>query len=235
MALYSASDTVNRYITYKVAHNLAADLKEGNKRALDFAERALSEGGKSSLRRLIATGREEEVGNELARYLIGKTQFNYGKESMNEFGREHGRLFSMFTKWPAMIMSDSSDLLDQYGKLDGSKKIAQRYLAPMALLAGVGSLVVDKNNPNHAVTYLLGEDLSDIAPAQSFKVGAGPVVKTGMNAAKTLLDMFSNDLSVDQKIESVRKLGSTTALSYLPGMAPVNEYIRWKRAFHPGE
>lgn len=229
MSLYGASDVVNRYITYQVGLELAKDAAKGNKRALAFIGR-LGEGDKLAARKLIAAGKQDQLGDLLARRLIAKTQFNYGRESMNEFGREFGRLFSMFTKWPAMIYSDSAEQLERYGKMKGSAEIARKYMAPMALLFGVSELADMDDNP--WAKWLIGTDLADIAPAQSYALRFSPVAQTGGKAVKTLLDVFNHELSLEQKAGSAGKLATDTLFAYAPGLGAVNEARRIYKAFN---
>jgi hypothetical protein len=229
MFLYSASDNVNRYITYKVGQQLAKDVVAGNESALKYVTRVMSEGNKRGVRDLISAGKTDELGDLLARQLITKTQFNYGKESLNEFGRENGRLFSMFTKWPATVMSDTAELLETHGAVKGSTKVAQRYFAPMAALMMAGEYLVD-TDASPTLQWLVGTDLSDAAPAQSMKVGAPPVIGTALAFSKTFMDMFDKELDSDQRLDKVGALLGKTALTYAPGMAPFNEYARWSRA-----
>lgn len=226
MFFYSKSDIWNRHVTYNMGQQVAKDAMAGNERALDFLANKLSAGGKAALRKKLSDGKVEEIGDEIGRYLINKTQFNYGRESMNQFGREFGRVFSMFTKWPVMIMSDSAELLEKHGKAAGSAKVFQRYMAPMIALGLVGEHVVNvKENP--VLSYTLGSDWTDMAPAQSMKVGAGPAITTAMDAGKAMLAAFEGDM------DEVGKFAGRTALSYIPGMGPVNEYKRMEKAFNP--
>jgi hypothetical protein len=239
MYLYGLSDNVNRYITYKVGHELARDIARGIKPAREFAMRTLSEGGKAEARKILRDmGGElspeavEKLGDALARNLITKTQFNYGKEALNEWGREHGRLFSMFTKWPAMILSDNAELIEKYGAKEGTIKASQRYLAPMAIMAMAGTQL--KDTDSGYIRWLIGEDLSDAAPAQSIKVGMGPVFKTGGQAAETLLKIASTEWNaegVKKSAGALGKLAKDTGMSYVPGMGAFNEIKRVKRAF----
>ena len=243
MALYSASDVVNRYITYHVGQELAKDALAGNQRAMAYLSR-LGEGDKAAAKEILrstagdapgeAMARQLKLGDIFARQLIAKTQFNYGKESMNEFGREFGRLGSMFLKWPAAVYSDSADLIDQYGKMEGSKKIVERYIAPLAALMGAGMVAdhtIGKDQP--MLKYLIGTDLADWAPAQSYALRWNPVMQTGGKATKALLDLFSTEKSAGEKVGSLKNFAVDTASAYTPGFGSLfNEGRRAYRAFY---
>ena len=225
MSLYSKSDVFNRFVTYKVAEEVAKDAAAGNKRAQDFMTRVLSAGGKSRIR---DAKDFQQATDELAKNLIAKTQFNYGKESMNEFGRTYGRLFSMFTKWPAMIMSDGAELMDRDGIAKGLGKIGQRYFAPMIALTVAGQMLHTKDDPLAA--YLLGSELGDAAPAQSMKVGLGPVPTSALDAMKLGMEMLTKDMDAEQRLKKVGKFINKQAHTYIPGMSLANEYKRWQKA-----
>jgi hypothetical protein len=236
MWAYSLSDNVNRYITFKIGHQLAKDFAAGHPAAEKYIRRIASEGNKNALRNIVggkSTIDEATIsalGDELSKQLISKTQFHYGKESMNEYGREHGRLASMFTKWPAMVLSDSEELFRKHGGgAKGTLKVAERYLAPAAALMSMGVMLGDTaKDPKMA--YLVGKNLADAAPIQSWKISAPPVLKTGVEGVTTFLNLFDNELSAAQKAGRVGDFLTDTALTYMPGTAVFNEGARMMKA-----
>ncbi len=240
MALYSQTDKMNRYITLKVAQQLARDLQAGHQGAFAAASRMLSEGTKSGIRDLgIKTMDDlkkvdvEKLGDILSAHLNAKTEFNYGKEGMNEFGRGMGRLFSMFTKWPAMMVSDAAEQYQKGANFgQGVGNVTKKYLMPMAVMSVVGRYVLDtKNNPYQR--FLIGNNLAEWAPASSWTIGTPPVLQTAEDFSKQLKTAFDADKSAEEKMREASKFATSQVQTFMPGMALLQERRRFMKAFHP--
>lgn len=178
MSLYSKSDVVNRYITAKTAKRLTKDILAGiggaqgpdQQAAMKFVAN-LSPGVKASIYKLGKENRMDQVEDLLARYLISKTQFNYGPQAASEYVRVMGRLFGMFTKWPAMVTGDIHEL----AVTGRYRTMAERYLLPWAALGGVQLWLSDtKESPRKRA--LLGKSLLDISPVSAIGGIATPPV-----------------------------------------------------------
>lgn len=196
MYFYSKSDAINRYVTLKMAKQVTKDLLEGvaggtsadNVAAQKFV-RGLSPGVKASVYKLSKEGRTDQIEDLLGRYLVSKTQFNYGPHAASEYGRTMGRMFSMFTKWPTMVAGDLQELAvtQQY------RKAAERYLLPIALLGGLGMWIDDtKESPRRRA--LMGRSLLDISPASALTgVSVPPVVTVLGGVIQSAMDVVSLD------------------------------------------
>lgn len=242
MRMYQHTDEMNRYVTLKVAQQVVKDMQAGNRRAIDYATRIMSEGDKAAFRQAGVTTLQDmrsadpaKLSDILASQLNSKTQFNYGKEGMNEFGRDMGRMFSMFTKWPAMMMSDAAEQYNKGGGVAmGSLNVARRYLAPMAVMMMAGEYLMDTQK-HPWQRFLIGNNLAEWSPAQSWKVGTPPVLQAAQDFGKTFMDMWSADKDHNQKMQEAGKYAQRQALSFLPMMSFMNERERYMKAFHPEE
>jgi hypothetical protein len=191
MALYSKSDVVNRYITLYTAKELAKDALAGKGYALDYVKR-LNAGDKASIYKLMKSGNQDDLGVLMARQLIAKTQFNYGKESLSEFGREFGRAVSMFTKWPLMVMGDLEELQRNGRALDGIKK----YVAPMLAL-GAADIALNEMEffENPAAKLAFGRGLFAAAPGGALLgVSTPPLVQAPLDLIDAADSMIKGDV-----------------------------------------
>lgn len=163
---YTMSDMHNRLVTYNMARSVTKDiisgLKKGRGDLLNLNEKAAADmiksvdpGYRTLFREQIVKWRsvdqevrpliEEEIHKSMATYLISKTQFQYNRVSMSEFGREMGTAFSMFTKWPFSITADMTNLVKQHGTA-GAAKAARKYFGPWASMWALGKLVFDEQS-----------------------------------------------------------------------------------------
>lgn len=140
MALYTRLDAVNRALTLSMADTMIYDLGRGSK----LAERSLLKmptSVRKSVSNNITTGNTDEATRTLAEYLNASTQYNYNRASMSEWGRTMGPLFSTFSKWPTATVGDIVETFRSRGLLGGAVRNAEKYVAPLALLSGVGYLI----------------------------------------------------------------------------------------------
>jgi hypothetical protein len=143
MALYSASDEINRVVTYKTAKGIAADIAKGNEKALATLG-MYPKSVQARFNDLAKTAGVDSAGDYLAQHLLATTQFNYNRASLNEFGRTFGSLFSAFTKWPAHVIGDVGYTVKEarglYGKnpeqmMQAKQRLFYKYFAPFGVLA----------------------------------------------------------------------------------------------------
>lgn len=241
MWAYSKSDVLNRSIVANAADLVATGIERGDKNALAVLDR-LPTGFKVRVRldTQAGSGRQEALKNALADYLVGRTQFRYGKEQSFRLGQDLGQSFSMFTTWPVMTASDVADIFDRNvhksGMLSGSMQAVQRvgtkYLIPLSLLEGVQHLVATDDSgevPAGPARYLFGKDLRELSPLLALKsldFAGGPAVSFGKDVVQAAV---GGDTS---KARVVLRRGVKT---YIPAVSTVlNELDRLQEGFDPG-
>lgn len=191
MGVYSATDTANRFMAMHTAREWARDIISGNARgvkALNNLQRGAKESLLPDVKRLLAakgSGQEaaaiEELGDRLGDYLISRTQFRYGREQLNEFGRVMGPMFSMFSKWPVMVTSDIVNQLRHQGLAGGSLRVMEKYAAPYLLLHGTATALNNfselARSPEYR--YMIGDprELSPLAAAFTWDLSGGPLIR----------------------------------------------------------
>lgn len=228
MAAFSVSENVNRATSYFTGVSVGDDLIKAlqstaakrtltldEKAAVDFIKMAQS-GYRTKYRQVFKEWNEattvearKEIESNIrkmtGRYLAAKTQFNYNRMSLSQYGREFGFLFSMFTKWPSSIASD----LVMKAKEQGAKgigKTATQYLAPMIALMTLDSLVLNNAEEDvHGRTrYFVGpKGLHGVAPIGSVGDMAGrglinsPILGIVGSTAKDLMNRDPDKLKGD--------------------------------------
>lgn len=234
MWAYGKSDGVNRYWAYTMGQQWAKDLIANEKGALIALSRA-STGLKAAIKSQGIEKDAEKLGDALGRYLISKTQFNYGKEQLSEFGREYGRMFSMFTKWPVMVGSDVVELFKKHGAAKGGALLGTKYLVPLMALTFAGKVLLDVDK-NPTAKYLIGNP-AQLAPISSLQgVASGqlgsPLMRMGAETLSGFYDIATDTASGDKKKamkmlgKGVREVGTT----FVPGAAVINELDRIQTA-----
>ncbi len=192
MFLYQLAEGANRMLTRAAADVLAEDAL----RAIEHAQqhgsmRGADAGAKKAAAFVAAMGKgyRTEVGNSLragdlqgaaktlGAYLNGKTQLNYNRAAMHEFGREMGPLLAMFSKWPTSVGADVAHAFRKTGDADiDAFRRSQRYakwLAPMAAL-GAGEALIRMGG------------LREQAPATQLALGTDRDALSGLGAMHPL-------------------------------------------------
>ncbi|MDB4725796.1 hypothetical protein OAF54_00075 [bacterium] len=239
MYLYTQSDNVNRFITYHAGKSWAKRIIKGDKKAI-AALKDLGGSAKDKLRqldfqRIMKSGDDEALGDILGKTLISETQFHYGKSQMHQFGREGGRLFSMFTKWPMMV---GSDLAYNLGK-GNIRHVARKYGTPMALLhiAQVAREELETPEVAPMSAYLLGKDLTGMAPIMSLTnvdLVGGPVQRFMGTGAKAGVQAIGKATAGDPE-DAIKDLSKTLyeagkGFNPIPGAPVINEINRFRKA-----
>lgn len=236
MTAYSATDTMNRSITYNMGHEIAKDVLKGDKDALKFMA-STDPTLKAQIRRAMLKGSgksvEENVGDVIGRYLVSKTQFNYGKAAQAQWVRGVGPLFGMFSTWPNMVGADVINILREKKIGQGSKEVAQKYLAPYALAVGLSKMLENTDNPH--VQYLVGKPenwvpFDAVAPKAGEK-GRGflsnPLIDFAAQTAGAGASVAQGDIKTP-----VKKILQTGVTSYLPIVSPIlNEADKISRIY----
>lgn len=241
MKFYSASDTVNRAISYNMGHEIAKDLIKGKAEAIKFIQKAdptLAQMVKRSLKEGASKEAVENIGDAVGRYLVSKTQYDFGKAAQSQALRALGPAFSMFTTWPVNITADVVHQFRDGGAKQGFKQVATKYAAPYILLAAASAAMKDSSvGENPTYKYLIGKPteyapLASIAPSE--RKGRGmmdnPLVETVTGVAGPL---FNEDRSPGERIKaSAGKALDAAATSYMPVVSPiVNEANRVLRIY----
>jgi hypothetical protein len=235
MSLYTGTDVVNRYITMRVGREWAEDLIKGRGDAV-AALRHLQAGKKQELLaanvgQLIKAGKVDELADSLGDYLVGKTQFRYGKEQLNQLGREFGPLVSMFTKWPVMVTSDIVNMYKQKGFKEATARTVGKYIGPYAALIAAGAALdrasqITKTTGYH---YLVGDSgaLSPMEAVWGLDFVGGPILRAGPEILKAGKNVATGASPIAEAA-----IGATRGiLKHSPGVGPLmNELDRWYKA-----
>lgn len=243
MKLYSETDTINRMLAYRMGQSWAKAVANGHPGAVEALAK-LGPGTKNQLRAsglidaTIKSKDSAKLGHVLGDWLIGRTQFRYGKEQQSEFGRYMGTAFSMFTKWPVMVGSDIHDSF-QRGALNGVRHTAQKYLAPYALLYGAqAAMTASGNDPSVAYKLVVGDAReyspleSILHPGKQLEQLGGPGVQLAKEGLETLTHLERGD--TDKAAALARTAARQLIKGYVPGVSQViNEVDRYERAVDP--
>lgn len=230
MTFFTMSDTANRYISYHIGQEVAKDLLSGSAgdAGRKFLER-LPAGMKADVRTILRSKNTDQLGDMLGKYLIRKTQFDYGKANLNQFGQDYGRLLSMFMKWPSVILSDVHELAKTRQGMDKLRAPLMRYGAPLALLAaGQQFLTETKATKSPMAKLALGNSLVQWAPGSAV-LGLErppPLIAAGASAIGAANSLVSGELK-----EAGSKIHKAFA-PFIPGYGAVHATKqRIQRAF----
>lgn len=195
MSLYQWTDTVNRFYTYHMGVQVADDIMKGVPKAVRWLNR-MSSGDKQVIRKALRSGDEDLVNKTVAGYLIRKTQFNYGKAGLSDFGQDFGRLVSMFTKWTVMVGSDVADMVKHRQGLDKVAAPMMKYVAPLTVLMASDAALREMDlSDNPIKKALIGKSLTSMSPMNSlFNVGAPPVVAAPAKLGKAVDKALEGEL-----------------------------------------
>lgn len=152
MFLYGKSDTMNRLVTAQMSANISKALKMGKTDWLKNAPSSV----KVQVQKVLDKGADEDqLTTVIGQWLQGKTQLNYGKEDMYEFGRTMGPQFAMLSKWPTAVTSDiSTKILKDRKK--GAVRAANKYLGALAafsLMQLGADQVIDPETAQHKAIF----------------------------------------------------------------------------------
>jgi hypothetical protein len=233
MGIYSFTDTYNRVLSWEMGQmlgkDLAKDIAKGGKslsksHALNFVNR-MSSGSKQKVKHLLKNKDYDGANEEISRYLVAKTQYHYGREQQSEFGREMGRMFTMFTKWPLMVAGDIKEMAKGKQKFRALKK----YLAPMAVMMAADEFMFDTEDQDPLKKYLLGQKMSNLTPGATVfnltSVATPPVLDVVGDLSGGLMSAMEGDY------EKLAKSMTGVATTFTPGLSFVHE---WKRLHKAG-
>jgi hypothetical protein len=213
MKIYGKSDIVMRWMTWHIGQEVAKDLAAGKAGPQRFYN-SLSKGMKAEYKYLMSRGQDQAAADLISRWLVRKTQFNYGKAGLSQFGQDYGRLASMFTKWPMMILGDMTDLAKYEKGLDKVRQPMLKYIAPLALLSAMDKATEDaqwKDSP--VAKLLLAKNLTSFAPTSAVTdLSIPPLVQVGADVMKSV------SLAKDREIEEAAKVLGDALYPYAPGL-----------------
>lgn len=213
MSLYQKMEELNRALALGVGDMMAHDLARGSK----MAQGALAKFPKSVQRSIARAGTQEEAARILGMYLNDATQFNYNRASLSEFGRTMGPFFSAFSKWPTATAGDIIYEFRSKGLLKGLTRNAEKYIAPLLLLAGMDEAMKDKHG-----------ELSDIQKklvgthglTQTAPIGAVRGMLTGEIFTPPVVDAAMQTIigpMMEQDLNKARKGVVRAAENFMPG------------------
>jgi len=214
MKLYANSDSVNRYLTWHIAQDLGDDIIKGSVKGAQTFMKRLPKGKREMFDYLVANGQEQRAKDELAKWLVRKTQFNYGKSGLSQFGQDYGRLVSMFTKWPMMVMGDITDLVKYRQGFDKIKAPALKYIAPMALLMLGDEMLEDVDAMDSPLAKLtMASSLTKYSPLSAVTdLSIPPLAKIPFDVTRAM------SLAKDREGKRAAKQLMKTASPFAPGI-----------------
>jgi hypothetical protein len=206
MSLYKLSDDLNRLITYKTSKGIIEAAAKGEPKAFELLNH-LPTGQQVKIKQAIQAGNIDLAKDALSSHLISATQFHYDKAAMSEYGREMGKMFSSFTKWPSNIGGElvygakdwaGKDLVQ---KQLAKNKLLNKYLWPTAAFFGLqqtANVTGIKDDPYFQLVFGKGDgaltNLSSMAPVLGFGARGINVVPASVQPlAKAITGMSSPD------------------------------------------
>lgn len=178
LSLHSLTDEFNRGITLGAAKNVVKDVAAGVPEALAALQRA-PKSVQGRVRFNLANGNVAAAEEELAKHLIAKTQFIYGKEGRTQLSRTLGPVLTMFTKYPTEIFSDI--WLNPM-----NLRTVEKHLAPLlAVYAGNWALDSAGAFDSKSTKRFLGSSIMSMAPVTSISptnLSAPPAAKLTIEA-----------------------------------------------------
>jgi hypothetical protein len=161
------------------------------------------------------SGDAKKVTQLVSDLLLSKTQYNYNRTAMSEYGRSMGGLFSMFSKWPTSVGADiyyGFNRKNMPPMASPKMRTLVKYLGPIIALALVDQFaykeVADKSPRTQK---LVGKRLYKWSPLTApFTVSMPPVIEMTSNAIK-------KGVSAGDAAEAARSAGRD-AVAMVPGM-----------------
>ena len=224
MYLFQKSEELNRATHYLLAKDVAADLMERNPATADFVRR-MTPSYRKQIEAAVSAKDAAKVQELTTQYIMSKTQFNYNRITMNEFGRYMGPIFSAFTKWPASVAGQMIESF-QGGVKGGVKETARRYIAPIMAANALSILAFDvvgggSERAKEVETLLTGKTTKDtmrgiakftpfgsVSSVISGRAFTPPVIATLRDPALAIVEMDPKKLQM---------WGINTAKAFVPG------------------
>jgi len=218
MWLQGFSDDINRVVTQKMAGSFVDDLAAKVPGAVAQWKK-VPESIRGQVEFLLESKNVQEAKDVLAKHLISKTQFIYGKEGRNQLSRALGPTLSMFTKWPTEIASDM--ILEPK-----NMSLALKHLGPLAAM-----LALDQGFKKSGAydtlpgKVFLGKGVLGNAPITSLTgAGAPPLVSLLALGQTAIAEASRGSPKLPQTGAELAK----RARNYVPLVGPIaNAYDRF--------
>jgi hypothetical protein len=232
MAVYEKSEQLNRACLLGMSKMMAYDLQRG----IPAAQKALNKFPSSVQKQITRAGNDPTaIENIIMTHLNGTTAFNYNRPSLFEFGRTMGPMFATFAKWPTSIAGEIATEYKIRPMTSATKRVAERYLAPILAFAAIDSMMSDKLEDSDRLQKIIGKTgFKKAAPISSL----GGFI-TGDMFTPPMVDTVMQDIVVPvskgEGAKLVRGL-DRTAFMYTPGAGfikflteDIPTYIRGER------
>lgn len=216
MAMFSGTEILNRGMVVEMGKGIAKDLLQKDAGMLKWLDRVQG-AQKREMWRLIEAGKEAELERAVQDYLLSKTILNYTRQSMSNFGRIMGPMFSMFTKWPSSV---TGEVVEQYavnGFNRGTLELGKRYFAPLAVLVGA-TAIIDEVAPDSAIKdKLFGKaGMTSWAPVTSLNaIVGGEFLKSPAADIVTSL----GQVVTNPDASGLVRAANDAAMTFVPGMS----------------
>lgn len=125
--------------------------------------------------------------------MVGKTSLNYNRQTLNQFGRAAGPIFSVFTKWPAAIAGEIvTEWSTRGSKGRAAYTLVKKFAGPLAAMSAIDVMMSGS------------EDTQQVADAIFSK--AGLRAKAPISSPASLL---TGEMFTPPALEALKKAGST--------------------------
>jgi hypothetical protein len=221
MFFFSFTEGLNRLAASKIGGRLAKDILADDAIARAWVGRIASPGVKNQIIQLATTGKGPELERVVQQYLISKSILNYTRQSMSNFGRFMGPMFSMFTKWPSTV---AGEIVEQYvtnGMKKGSLEVGARYVLPWVTLAGLAAALqywAEQQGQEERIRGITGsKGVEGWAPilATEALLGGEFLKSPAADIWTSLGKVLTNPTDVNALVSAM----DDAAMTFLPGMA----------------
>jgi uncharacterized protein YktA (UPF0223 family) len=242
---YSHSDYQNRMVTVGMAKRVTKDivnalkttasggkLSDDHRVVMSFLDK-MEPAYRSEIRQLISKNQltPDKLERLLSQYLLGKTQFFYGKLGLSQFGRQMGPIFSMFTKWPASIGSEMVTTINQRG-LSGAADMGEKYLFPLVALSTISTLGQVGDTPREQEIFSK-RGLTYWAPVNALETLGGvtmpPLLSTAADVGEIGRDAAMTDIDPGKSAKRLKSWSRESAKKFMPMAVWWNGYNRFYR------
>lgn len=216
MKMYEASDIINRWTTRQMGKDLVKDAIKGKGVALQSISNIGGEYG-ALIREGLKNKNALQVEDAVIDYLLGKTQFHYGTHALSEFGRDYGKIVSMFTKWPASVGGEMLDMAAQ----KQFKALFSKYFSPIgglfALQMGLDGVWEEEDPTRRA---FLGKSLVDLSPM--WAVSNIITIPPAISSLKDTVSLGQSALRGDITSEEVGRKAADITTKWLPVVGAIH-------------
>jgi len=169
LAGFAKSEELARVLAYKIGQKTTDKLIAKPEFATRFINQLASPNYKRRIAEAVKSGDKAKLEKVVTDYFNAEHLFKYDKVHMAEYARVMGPMFSIFTKWPTSMAGKVMTNYRNKSWDEASKRLAQIYLAPFAVLQGIDTIARIDNSEDPRTQKLFGrKGLSNLAPADAF-------------------------------------------------------------------